>query len=262
MARNLDRLAADQRIHACIVDMIRDQHDASRGAFSGSSEPAALVRIRFQCRAAFSGLDDGAHDGGIAAFIGVRPARSTAISLPPNLPTTSSPAWPEIFGTGKPSNRRKECATDPSTASATSAEARSQYDGDFRGAAFKAFRGARSCEILRPEGCGKQFVEREGLVSASPSSPHMWIFTSALGEFADFLPAAAAWGAEHIAGADHRHFGDRRAAGHDHGGDGGGFGARALRIGGIFDIAAGVDAGRARRAPRRPPEISNRAHRP
>ena len=62
-----------------------------------------------------------------------------------------------------------------------------------------------------------------------------------VGEFADALAAAAAGRAERLAVADDQDLGDAPLAGERHRGDRAGLGAGALRIGGVLDIAAGID---------------------
>jgi hypothetical protein len=61
-------------------------------------------------------------------------------------------------------------------------------------------------------------------------------------EFAQFLAAPAAWRYESIAAADDCHFHTSAAASENHRGKGGRFGAHAFGIGGVLDIAAGVNA--------------------
>ena len=65
---------------------------------------------------------------------------------------------------------------------------------------------------------------------------------SGAAEFAQFLAAAAAGRHQPIARAHDRRFDDPPSAGQDHRGDRAGLGAGALRIGGVLDIAAGMDA--------------------
>jgi len=74
-----------------------------------------------------------------------------------------------------------------------------------------------------------------------------------VGEFANALAAAAAWRAQVLAVADDDDVDDAPLAGQRHRGDRAGLGARALRIGGVLDVAAGVDRA-ARSADRRADE--------
>ena len=86
-------------------------------------------------------------------------------------------------------------------------------------------------------------------VARTPSGPATWTMVARVGEFADALAAAAAGRAKRLAVADDADFGDAPLARQRHGGDRARLGADALGIGGVLDIAAGIDraAGRAQR---------------
>ena len=62
------------------------------------------------------------------------------------------------------------------------------------------------------------------------------------GELADFLPATAAGRHQRVAAADHAQLGDPSLARADHRRERRGFGAPALWIGGVLDVAAAVNA--------------------
>mgnify|MGYP007122341119 CR=1 FL=1 len=61
------------------------------------------------------------------------------------------------------------------------------------------------------------------------------------GEFADALPASAAWRHEFLARADHDDMADATFARHDHRGNRARLGAASLRVGGVLDIASGMN---------------------
>lgn len=100
-------------------------------------------------------------------------------------------------------------------------------------------------QMFRPERVGQQFAEREARAHALGSGDMDG--RARVGEFANPLPATAAGRAEPVAVADDENFRDATFARQRHGADRARFRARALRVGGVLDVAAGIDRA-ARRA--------------
>ena len=94
-------------------------------------------------------------------------------------------------------------------------------------------------QMFRPERLGQQFAEREARAHALGSGDMDG--RARAGEFANPLPATAAGRAEPVAVADDENFSDASFARQRHGADRARFRARALRVGGVLDVAAGID---------------------
>ena len=110
-----------------------------------------------------------------------------------------------------------------------------------------------------PNDCGQQLASVK--LARTPSGPRHRSGVSGVGEFADSLPAAAAGRAKPLAVADDENFRDAPSARVAPSPDRARFGACALRIGGVLDVAAGKNLALGRRVSQRRQKTSNTARR-
>src|SRR5262245_50019611 len=97
--------------------------------------------------------------------------------------------------------------------------------------------------MLRSEGLRKKLIERETRLEPTIFSADV-DGNIAGAEFAQFLPATAAWRHKRVASSCNCDLDNLRPSGKYHRGDRAGFRACALGIGGVLDVAAGMNLSR------------------
>jgi hypothetical protein len=229
---------ADQGIHAGIVDVVGDQHDRAgadrrlqRARRVGEDQgfDACLLQL----------VEDRAHDGGIAAFIRVRPARQHGHLLSTHLANIELARVAGNLRHGKAGKLRVRNDQRVLDDADDIAQGGAEDDGGFRRAGAQ-FGLQCHFRFSGPKEAGSS-SSRVKVRIRSPCSSAAVDFHIACRKLANFLAAAAAGRAERVAIAHHNHFSDACATRHDEVRDGGGFSAPALRISGVFDVAARMD---------------------